>query len=883
MLKFRNFTVIPSVPEKIKDLRTIAYNMLWSWHGECVDIFTRIDSDLWRQSGHNPVAMLGMVSQSRLDELAENEGFIYQLGQAKEKMDEYLEAPSWYDKVYRNKGDGEHCIAYFSAEFGIHESLPIYSGGLGLLAGDHLKSASDLGLPLVGVGLIYYKGYFRQYLNTDGWQQEHLEDSDFHNMPLELVRDEGQRPLLVSVEYPGRDVKAQIWKLQVGRVRLFLLDTNIMENNVEDRSITAQLYGGDRETRIRQEIMLGIGGLRALVMMGINPAVCHMNEGHAAFLALERVRRLMSENSLSFEEATELAKASNVFTVHTPVAAGNDEFSAELMDKYFEGYYKQLGIDREKFFALARVGGEDVVEIEKDEKGREVRTEEKFKMPVLALKMSTYRNGVSELHGYVSRKIWRDIWKGLPFDEVPIRYITNGVHPRTWVSGELNSLFERYLGSNWPQEAVDKSMWQSVDQIPDGEFWRIHQRCRERLIGFSRQRLKMQLQRRGSFHTELRKAEEVLDPEALTIGFARRFATYKRGDLVLRDAERLIRLLRDEKRPVQFVFAGKAHPKDSGGKELIKRIVHFSSQDNVRRKMVFLEDYDINVARFMVQGVDVWLNNPRRPLEASGTSGMKAALNGILNLSTLDGWWCEGYTPQGGWAIGSGEEYDDLDYQDAVESEAIYNLMENEIVPLFYTRSADGLPRAWIKRMKNTIKWCGPRFNTNRMVSEYTRRFYSPAASKWHKLNQEGKAKVKEISRWKEKVKEHWNEVEIEHVEMQVERSGEVVSLDVSEPQLEVGAGLKVQAWVKLGKLKPEDVSVEVYFGKVDSSGHIEKGNVATMNHIEGEEQDGAMKFLGEVPCNISGEHGFAVRVVPHHTDMSDPYEPGMIIWEDMQ
>jgi len=686
MQTIRTFTVLPSLPEALKDLNVIANNMHWSWNTEVTDLFRRIDYDLWKQCLHSPVKMLGMVSQARLEDLARNEGFLYQLKQAMEKLETNTTGTTWFDKVHGETT--KPVIAYFSAEFGIHECLPIYSGGLGILAGDHLKSSSELGIPLIGVGLLYQKGYFRQYLNSDGWQQEHYIDNDFHNMPIELVCKKTGRPLTISVQFPGRNVVAHIWKVLVGRITLYLLDTNIPANSPEDRTITQTLYGGDNEMRLRQEMVLGIGGLKALFAMKTEPTVCHMNEGHAAFMALERVRRLRSGKSMTFDEAMEAARSSNVFTVHTPVKAGSDEFSVELMDKYFGHYYGKLGVNREQFLGLGRCDPQD--------------EEECFKMTVLAIKTSSFRNGVSQLHGGVSQKMWANLWPELPVDEVPISSVTNGIHVGTWLGSEHDLLYERYLGANWSSEIVDKSIWHNLEQVPDEELWRIHQRSKERLVAFTRNRLKMQMKRRGSFHSELGWAEEVLDPEALTIGFARRFATYKRGGLLLKDTQRLIKLLNNTEMPIQIIFAGKAHPRDNAGKEIIRQLVHFVSQKSVRRRIVFVENYDIDVARYLVTGVDVWLNNPRRPMEASGTSGMKAAVNGVLNLSTLDGWWCEGYIPEGGWIIGAGEEYEDCEYQDRIESEAVFNLLENEIVPLFYSRSSDNLPRGWIRRMKNT-------------------------------------------------------------------------------------------------------------------------------------------------------------------------------------
>jgi len=737
MPKVHSFTVLPALPDSLKALEVLARNMFWSWNPELVELFKRIDSNLWTACGYNPVKLLGSVSQERLDSLAENRGFLRQLEGAAEKLKSYLDGPTWFEKVCL-KG-AKPIIAYFSAEFGIHECLPIYAGGLGVLAGDHLKSASDLGVPLVGVGLLYQKGYFRQYLNVDGWQQEVYIENDFYNMPTELVRDKSGEPLTISTEFPGRKVYAQIWSATIGRVKLYLLDTNIAANSSADRMITSSLYGGDREVRIRQEIMLGIGGLRALTAMDITPTICHMNEGHAGFMALERIRQLQNAKNMTFDEALEATRSGNVFTIHTPVKAGLDEFSVDLMDKYFENYFPELGINRKQFLGLGRINPDN--------------DNESFEMPILALRLSSCVNGVSKLHGQVSRKMWVGLWPGVPVSEVPIVSITNGVHIKSWLSDEMNSLYERYIGPNWSDEAVSESIWERVDQIPDEQFWQAHQRCKGYLVAFARNRLKAQMQRRGTYHTELNWAEEVLDPEVLTIGFARRFATYKRGNLLLKDPSRLVKLLSDPKRPIQIVFAGKAHPRDTEGKEIIRQIIHFATQYDVRRRIVFLEDYDINVARVLVRGVDVWLNTPRRPMEASGTSGMKAAVNGALNISTLDGWWCEGYAPEGGWVIGTGESYEDAGYQDMVESQAIYNLLENEVAPLFYTRSADNLPRAWIFRVKNSIKRIAPLFNTHRMVGEYVRRFYNPTAAKWWYLTAEDCSGAKVLSAWKSNMK----------------------------------------------------------------------------------------------------------------------------------
>ena len=864
MPKVRNFMVLPALPDPLKDLETIARNMFWSWNLEFVDLFKRIDSNLWTACGHNPVKFLGNVSQKCLEGVAENQGFLCELHRAAEKLKTYLDGPTWFEKVCSKHT--KPLVAYFSAEFGIHECLPLYAGGLGILAGDHLKSASDLGIPIVGVGLLYQKGYFRQYLNIDGWQQEVYIENDFYNMPIELVRKKSGRPLTISVEYPGRCVSAQVWSASIGRVKLYLLDTNVPANSSADRMITASLYGGDRELRIRQEIMLGIGGLKALAAMDIKPTVCHMNEGHAAFMTLERIRQLRSAKNMTFDEALEATRSANIFTMHTSVKAGLDEFSVELMDKYFGSFFPHLGINRKRFLELGRILPDD--------------DNEPFKMAILGLKLSSYINGVSKLHGQISREMFASLWPSVPVDEVPIKYVTNGVHIKNWISDEMNSLYERYLGPNWNEQTIGKSVWNNIEQIPEEELWRTHQRCKERLVVFARNRLKAQMQRRGTYHTELNRAEEILDPEALTIGFARRFAGYKRANLLLKDPQRLVKLLSDPARPVQILFAGKAHPKDTEGKDIIRQIIHFATQYDLRRHIVFLEDYDIDVARVLVYGVDIWLSSPRRPMEASSTSGMKAAINGALNISTLDGWWCEGYRPDVGWVIGAGESYDDADYQDMVESQAIYNILENEIVPLFYTRSADNLPRAWICRMKSSIKWIAPTFSTHRMVAEYARRFYNPAAARWRYLTAEAMARARALSMWKSNMKRAWPEFAIKNVQIQVNSGQSGKRLNPKQPQLKLGSELNVRALVKLGKVTPDDVSVELYHGPVDTRGNIRDGSAMRMDHKEPSDQEGEHWFVGSMPCTTAGRQGVAVRVLPRHADLVNPYDLGLILWE---
>jgi starch phosphorylase len=861
----RSFTVLPALPDSIKDLETIANNMFWSWNPEFIELFKRIDSNLWAACGHNPIRLLGNVSQPRLEALTENKGFLCELQRCVEKLKSYLDESTWFEEVCLKTT--KPIIAYFSAEFGIHDCLPIYAGGLGILAGDHLKSASDLGVPLIGVGLLYQKGYFRQFLDIDGRQQEVYMENDFYNMPVELIRKESGRPLTISVEYPGRCVLAQIWCVSMGRIKLYLLDTNIPANSLADRMITSTLYGGDIELRMRQEIMLGIGGLKALTAMDISPAVCHMNEGHAAFMALERIRQLRSARNMTFNEALEATKSSNVFTMHTLVKAGLDEFPIELMDKYFGSFFPHLGINRKQFLSLGRILPDD--------------DKETFKMPVLAMKLSSYVNGVSKLHSQISRQVWSSLWPSVPLKEVPIIAITNGVHIKSWLADEMNSIYEKYLGPNWLDGTFSNSVWGNIDEIPDEQFWQAHQRCKENLIVFARDRLKDQLQRRGTYHTELNQAEEVLDPEALIIGFARRFAIYKRANLLLMKPQRLVRLLKDTDRPIQIIFAGKAHPRDTAGKEIISQIVRFANRHDVRRRIVFLEDYDIGVARVLVGGVDVWLSNPRRPMEASGTSGMKAALNGVLNISTLDGWWCEGYTTDGGWVIGAGQSCQNTEYQDEMDACALYNILENEVIPLFYTRSADNVPRAWIRRAKNSIKWIAPRFNTHRVVAQYTRRFYNPAAAKWRYLTAAACERARDFANWKADIKKAWPELAVEDVIVEFSNGDGYERLNHKRPQLKVGSQLRVRALVQLGKVSPTDVSVELYHGPVDIDGNINDGSAVKMDYGNVDKQQSKHWFTGLMSCSRTGQHGLAVRVLPRHPDLTNAYELRLILWGD--
>jgi len=702
------------------------------------------------------------------------------------------------------------------------------------------------------VGLLYQKGYFRQVLSLDGWQQELYPDNDWYNMPVAMEAGPDGRPLEIGVNVGGETVKARVWRADIGRTPLYLLDSNVKGNSAGAREITSTLYGGDRDMRIRQEILLGVGGARALKALGIHPAVYHMNEGHSAFLIVERIRDLMVSHRLTFPQAREVVLATGVFTTHTPVPAGNERFDEGLMRKYIEPKIRPLGIRWDDFLALGRSGD---------------RGSGEFGMTVFALRCAAFSNGVSKLHAETSRSMWKDLWPGLPGEEVPIRSITNGIHTRSWISHEMAELYSRYFGPRFVEKPADPSVWERVEAIPPGELWRIHQSRRERLVFFARKRLKNQLRRQGAGVALQRAAEEALHPEALTIGFSRRFATYKRANLLFRQPDRLVRLLTNPDRPVQILFAGKAHPQDLPAKEIIRSVIHFASDPRVRDRLVFLEDYDINVARYLVQGVDVWLNNPRRPLEASGTSGMKAAANGGLNVSILDGWWDEGYSPDVGWAIGSGETYGDPEEQDRVECEALYNLLENEIVPLFYDRDRGGLPRAWIGMMKASMRKLGAYFNTHRMVREYTDSTYIPACRAGERLSADGFAAAKELAAWRERVASSWGGVSIRVEDARTHK------------EMRVGDTVGVTLLVRLAGLSPSDVAVEVRYGPYTASGEVRKGSILPARH-DGRNGDEEI-YRVEIPCTTSGRYGFAARVLPRHPNLANPFTPLSITWEE--
>ncbi len=841
-------SVFPVVPARLDRLSELAHNMWWSWSPEAQELFSSLDLELWERIYHNPVKFLVEIDQARLDQAARDPRYQERYDRVMAAFDAYMNpTDTWYSRTFPEQS--AKTIAYFSAEFGLHEALPIYSGGLGILSGDHCKSASDLGLPFVGVGLLYNQGYFKQLLNSEGWQEASYTKLNFAELPIKPTRDAAGQDIVISVELPGRTVFAKVWKVQIGRIPLYLLDTDIHQNAPDDRRFSAQLYGGDQDMRITQEILLGIGGVRALRAMGYAPSVWHMNEGHSAFLNLERCREIVQTKGLTFYEALEAAAANSIFTTHTPVPAGNDAFTFDMMERYFHRFWGALGLNREEFVALGRHDQPAGLPL--------------FSLTVLALRLSRQANGVSKLHGEVSRRIWRDLWPSVPTSEVPITSITNGIHTETWLAPELATLLDTHLGKNWHQRVEEEATWKKLDNVPDAELWNVHRQLKHQMVDFIRERVKVQRQRHGEPYAKIKEAETLLDPEALTLGFARRFATYKRATLIFREAARMQKNLHAEGRPVQIIFAGKAHPADEPGKRYIQQIHQLAKQQGFEGKVVMVEDYDMNVARHLVAGVDVWLNNPRRPLEASGTSGQKAALNGILNFSVLDGWWVEGYNGVNGWSIGEEREFKSYDEQDAADAASFYATLEDEVIPLFFDRDAAGVPIGWVKRMKNAMETLAPAFSMQRMVQDYSRDLYIPAVKYGHEFAAQGYKAAREISLWKGKLRFNWHHL---HLEATGPKDG----------QLAVGAPVEVTAKIRLGLLDPQDVAVEITHGR-EVAGELTNLETLPMEAVS--EVDGTVTYRGKFIPKTSGSYGYGVRVVPHDSHLISKHELALIRW----
>ncbi|MEW1840597.1 alpha-glucan family phosphorylase [Nonomuraea angiospora] len=845
MRAIRRFTVRTVLPAELAALGELVHNLRWSWHPETLDLFAEVDAALWEQVGHDPVALLGAVTPARLRELAADRRFLRRLADAADDLREYMTSPRWYQTL----PDGARAIAYFSPEYGIAAALPQYSGGLGILAGDHLKAASDLGVPILAVGLLYRHGYFTQSLSPEGWQLEHYPSLDAGGLPLSLLKDAGGETVKIRLALPGeRELHAQVWVAQVGRVPLLLLDSDVAENDTAARDITDRLYGGGTDHRLMQELLLGVGGVRAIrayckITGHADPEVFHTNEGHAGFLGLERIREL-TEARLSFDEALEAVRAGTVFTTHTPVPAGIDRFPVDMIERHFGGANAWPTVPVERILAL----------------GAEADPT-RFNMAVMGMRLAQRVNGVSVLHGKVSREMFKDLWPGFDVTEVPIGSITNGVHAPTWVGREFMELAEREL----PSLLERARGWEGIQKISDADLWQIRGTLRQRLVEGARVRLRRSWRERGASDAELGWIDDALDPEVLTIGFARRVPSYKRLTLMLRDPRRLTELLLDPDKPVQIVIAGKAHPADEGGKKLIQQIVKFADQANVRHRIVFLPDYDMALGQLMVQGCDVWLNNPLRPLEASGTSGMKSALNGGLNLSIRDGWWDEWYDGTNGWAIPTADGVTDADRRDELEAAALYDLIEHEVADRFYDRPVDGLPRRWMEMVKHTLTSLGPKVLAGRMLRDYVVDLYNPAAAAANALSADSYAPAKAFAAWRVRVTRAWPGVRVEHVE----------ATGVGDTP-EVGASIELHATIALGDLEPDDVLVEAAYGKVGPHDELMRPTYAKLT-VASAGDDGRAHYTGTVPLDRTGAFGYTVRVVPYHPLVATPAELGLI------
>lgn len=845
MFFYRTVSVTPRIPERISRIREISKNFWFSWNPRASDLFSFINSDLWHEVNHNPVQFLIHINPEELERVAREPGFLSEYDQVVAEFDRYMSEKKWFDQAYPQHNG--RVIAYFCAEFGLHESLPIYSGGLGVLAGDHIKAASDLGLPFVGIGLLYKHGYFTQRVSREGWQEAGYPHLNFREMPMSPVTGEDGGDLIIGVDFRRRVIYLKVWQVKVGRATVYLLDADISRNNEEDRKLTAELYGGDDENRIKQEILLGIGGVKALRAMDIHPMAWHMNEGHAAFSSVERLRELVKAG-IPVNSAKEAVKSNTLFTTHTPVPAGHDVFSTDLVDDYLGHTYEQLGMSREAFLDLGR------------EKGRKG-----FNMTLLAIRLSGYCNGVSKIHGKVSRKMFHGVFPHLSLDEVPIGSVTNGVHLETWVSREMKELLSVCLGDDWLKNLTSTEMWQKVQSIPDRELWNAHQARKMRTIQFIRHTLLEKRNRNREEEHRVREVEQFLHPEILTIGFARRFTTYKRAALIFRDKERLARLMNDPERPLQLVFSGKAHPRDEEGRRLIKKIYDISNEEPFRGKIVFLEDYSMNTARHLVQGVDVWLNNPRWPQEASGTSGMKASANGVLHFSVLDGWWPEAYNGHNGFTIGNPGDGDlDGEHQDINDVENLYDVLENVIIPGYYKRE-DGLPRKWIQWMKNALSTIPPVFSTRRMVQEYTDKYYLNLINRGIKFSQNNFEKASSVKNYKQYIEENWHHVAVNSVHCN------------GCNDMQQGDCLNLEANVKLGPINSNDVITEIAYGVEDIEG---LRNVVTVPMtMEKQVGEGEYRFVGGLHLDHQGTIGYTVRVRPLNKDFAHQYEVPLATW----
>ena len=852
MYVFNKIIVNPQLPKRINKLQEISYNLWWSWNTEFLRLFKIIDIDLWERIEKNPVKFLKLVTQEKLEAVCKNEEFLSQYDDVVENYENYMKSKSTYfSKKYPN--NSKDLIAYFSAEYGLDQILPIYSGGLGILSGDHLKSASDLGVPLVAVGLLYKNGYFHQTINGHGIQETEYHSIDIDTLPITPVTDYEGKDFLVAISLPKKKLYLKAWKINVGRVELYLLDSDIEENIEEYRDITSTLYGGDQETRIMQEIVLGMGGANLLRTLGLKPTVYHMNEGHSAFLTLELIYSLMKEKKISFNIARDIVSAKTVFTTHTPVPAGNDIFPLDLVEKYFNGYWDKLGITKQEFFELGM-------------KPEETQSSG-FNMGILALKIAGKKNGVSKLHGAVSRELFSDVWPNIAANESPIDYVTNGIHTCSWLAPNLKKLYNKYLIPFWQDSIYSNDVWNGIKEVPDRDLWEAHKSRKQKLIDLVKASTIQRLRRCGYHYNDIMQILSGLNPEALTIGFSRRFATYKRATLIFKDLERITQIFNNANKPIQIIFAGKAHPADKEGQDLIKYIHEISMKPQFKGKIFLLENYNIAMSRYLISGVDVWLNTPRRPMEASGTSGQKASVNGVLNFSVLDGWWAEGYNMKNGWIIGTNAEYKNYEEQDIADSESMYNTLENKIIPIYYDKDENGISKKWIEMMKESIISTGGRFSTSRMVLEYTEKFYMPLANLYNKYYQD-LDQVAQFDKWKNDLYNSWNKIKITQDKSNLDN----ITMDA-------GNNIEVKCKVKLPNISVNNIEVQTYYGRIQENGVVDDISIIPMKLIDKDEEKNEYMYSAKINLVNGGNYGYTFRAMPKHEMILDSANLNLVKW----
>ena len=854
MYVFNRITVNPQLPKRIEKLSEIANNLWWSWNTEFLRLFRKIDKDLWEKSGKNPIKFLKEVSQEKLETASKDLIFLHEYDKNVENFESYMESKdTWFANKYpENKKD---LIAYFSAEYGLDETIPIYSGGLGILSGDHLKSASDLGIPLVAVGLLYKNGYFHQKINGNGEQETEYHDIDIHDLPIHPVKTEEGEDLIIYLKFPKRRIYLKVWQINVGRVKLYLLDSDIEKNNPEDRDVTLRLYGGDQEMRIRQEIVLGMGGVNLLTRaLKLEPTIYHMNEGHSSFLILELIKNVIKEKQVSFEVARDIVSSQTVFTTHTPVPAGNDIFPISLVEKYFKDFWPRLAITREEFLKMGMKPCQDL--------------ENGFNMGILALKVAGKKNGVSKLHGAVSRELFADVWPEIAANESPIGYVTNGIHTCSWLSPNLKQLYNKYLIPYWQDKIQYDYVWEKIKNIPDEKLWEAHQTRKEKLLNIVKNNVTERLRRSGYNYEDINSITSKLNPNALTIGFARRFATYKRATLIFKDLERITQILNNSDRPVQLIFAGKAHPADKQGQDLIKFIHDVSMMPQFKGKIFLLENYNIAMSRYLISGVDVWLNNPRRPMEASGTSGQKASVNGVINFSVLDGWWAEGYNQKNGWRIGFNSDYESYEAQDVTDSQNIYETLEQKIIPAYYNKEKNGISKEWLDYMKESIISTGGKYSTSRMLSDYTSQFYIPLCNLHNKYYKD-LSDVTRFNTWKNDMYRNWKDIKITQKED-----------NLNNIAIDAGKCITVRCQVELPNINPEHISVECYYGKILENGVVEDISIIPMQQIKPKvESRKNYEYETKIELKTGGNYGYTFRVMPKHEMLLESANMDLVKW----